>query len=166
MTVPNEVRPWQLWWPIDLIYGTEQISSVQFVSQVKLLITKHRFFVPGDRILVAVSGGPDSVALLHVLHELRDELGLQIEVAHLQHGIRGQEAKDDARFVGALAGKLGLAFHLKEIALPSCALGLGKAIWRHWRGSSATNFSLRSPSARGSTGSPRRIAKTIKPRLC
>ena len=126
MTVPYDVRPWQLRWPIDLIYRTEQISSVHFVSQVKLLITKHQCFVPGDRILVAVSGGPDSVALLQVLHELRDELGLHLEVAHLQHGIRGQEAKDDARFVAALADKLGLAFHLKEIDLPELRSRAGK----------------------------------------
>ena len=71
-----------------------------------------------DRVLVAVSGGPDSVALLHVLHELRGEFGLHLEVAHLQHGIRGEEAKADARFVGALAEKLGLVFHLREIDLP------------------------------------------------
>src|SRR5687768_7543664 len=68
-----------------------------------------------DRVLVAVSGGPDSVALLYLLNDLRDELGIDLELAHLQHGIRGEEAKEDARFVAALAGKLNLMFHLREI---------------------------------------------------
>ena len=86
----------------------------------------HPVLVPGDRVLVAVSGGPDSVALLHVLHELRDELGLHLEAAHLQHGIRGAEAQEDARFVAALAGKLGLPFHMKEIDLPGLRFRAGK----------------------------------------
>ena len=86
----------------------------------------HAVLVPGDRVLVAVSGGPDSVALLHVLHELRGGLGLHLEAAHLQHGIRGEDAKEDARFVAALAGKLGLAFHLKEIDLPGLRSRAGK----------------------------------------
>lgn len=80
----------------------------------------------GDRVLIAVSGGPDSVALLHVLNELRSELGLHLEVVHLQHGIRGEEAKADAQFVGALAQKLGLAFHLKEIDLPELRARAGR----------------------------------------
>ena len=57
---------------------------------------------------------------------LRDELGLHLEVAHLQHGIRGQEAKEDARFVGGLAETLGFTFHLKEIDLPELRSRAGK----------------------------------------
>ena len=53
---------------------------------------KHDLLRSGDRVLVAVSGGPDSVALLQVLNELNDKLPLHLEVAHLQHGIRGEAA--------------------------------------------------------------------------
>lgn len=80
----------------------------------------------GDRVLVAVSGGPDSVALLHLLYEIRGEFQLSLEVAHLQHGIRGEGAKEDARFVAELAAKLGLPFHLKEIDLPRMKSQAGK----------------------------------------
>ena len=47
-------------------------------------------FRPGDRVLAAVSGGPDSVALLHLLVRLKPELGLDVGVAHYDHGLRGR----------------------------------------------------------------------------
>jgi len=94
-------------------------------------------FAPCDRILIAVSGGPDSVALLRLLDELRDELQLHLEVAHLQHGIRGAEAQDDARFVAALTEKFGLPFHLKEVNVLEIQAAAGKgnleALARHER---------------------------------
>jgi len=80
----------------------------------------------GDRILVAVSGGPDSVALLHLLVGVRDALPLALEVAHLQHGIRGQAARDDAVFVERLAARFGLPFHLKEVNLAQMRSSTGK----------------------------------------
>jgi tRNA(Ile)-lysidine synthase len=66
------------------------------------------------------------VALLHLLCDLREELNLHLEVAHLQHGIRGQEAEDDARFVAELAEKLQLPFHVKEVNLPQVRSMAGK----------------------------------------
>jgi tRNA(Ile)-lysidine synthase len=80
----------------------------------------------GDAVLAAVSGGPDSVALLHVLNGLREELQLILEVAHLQHGVRGADAAADARFVGHLAEKLNLPFHLKEVNLPHMKAEAGR----------------------------------------
>jgi len=59
-------------------------------------------------LLVAVSGGIDSIALLYLLYELRDDLNLHLSVAHLDHGIRGAASKRDADFVRYIAGKLGL----------------------------------------------------------
>jgi tRNA(Ile)-lysidine synthase len=95
-------------------------------ATVKTAIQRYKLISPADRILVAVSGGPDSVALLHLLHELRDELRLELEVAHLHHGIRGEEAKEDLRFVAALAKSLKLPVHLKEINLPQMKSAAGK----------------------------------------
>ena len=95
-------------------------------SEVLTFIQSHKLLAPGDRVLVAVSGGPDSVALLHLLYDLREELELRLEVAHLQHGIRGAEAQEDARFVAELAQKLGLPFHLKEVNLRQIKSAAGK----------------------------------------
>jgi tRNA(Ile)-lysidine synthase len=62
----------------------------------------------GKSWVVAVSGGGDSVGLLRLVHELAGRLGLCISVAHLDHGIRGQAAREDAAFVAELAETLGL----------------------------------------------------------
>ncbi len=60
------------------------------------------------KILVAVSGGQDSVCLLHILAGLREELGITLHVAHLDHLLRGAESKADAQFVAQLACQLGI----------------------------------------------------------
>jgi tRNA(Ile)-lysidine synthase len=63
--------------------------------------------VPGDRVLAAVSGGPDSVALVALLLELRREMPLEVRLAHFNHRLR-REAGEDERFVGDLAGRFVL----------------------------------------------------------
>jgi tRNA(Ile)-lysidine synthase len=69
-------------------------------------------FRPGTHAGVAVSGGADSVCLLHVLAQLAPELGVSLRVLHLDHNLRGEESRADAAFVSALAGRLGLPFRL------------------------------------------------------
>jgi tRNA(Ile)-lysidine synthase len=68
-------------------------------------------FRPGDRVLAAVSGGPDSVALLHLLVRLKPQLGLDLGVAHYDHGLRGEDSGADADFVNDLARGLDLPCH-------------------------------------------------------
>jgi len=68
-------------------------------------------FTTGGRVLVAVSGGPDSVALLHLLVRLAPQLGLTLGVAHFDHGLRGEDSRGDADFVADLARRLGLPCH-------------------------------------------------------
>ena len=64
----------------------------------------------GNRVGVAVSGGADSVALLRLLHRLRDDLGITLAVVHFDHALRGAESETDAAFVAELARVLGLEF--------------------------------------------------------
>lgn len=99
---------------------------MEFLRQVNQFVKSHQLLSPADRVLVAVSGGPDSVALLRLFFELREEFQLDLEVAHLQHGIRGEEAREDARFVAALADQLGLSFHLREVSVPEIRTAAGK----------------------------------------
>jgi tRNA(Ile)-lysidine synthase len=70
---------------------------------------------PGLRLAVALSGGADSVALLHALAARRSQLGLVLHVAHLHHGLRGDEADGDLAFCRDLAVKLGAPFHQARV---------------------------------------------------
>jgi tRNA(Ile)-lysidine synthase len=79
------------------------------IEQVTHFCHKHNLIEPNDRIVVAVSGGADSVALLHLLLSLKQQLQLTITVAHLNHGLRGQAAVEDAQFVTRLAQQWKLA---------------------------------------------------------
>jgi tRNA(Ile)-lysidine synthase len=78
-------------------------------------------FRPGMRVAVACSGGADSVALLRTLLERRHELGLILSVAHMNHGIRGEESDGDAAFVEAEAKKFELPFYLRLADTPAKA---------------------------------------------
>lgn len=71
----------------------------------------------GDRVAAAVSGGADSVALLCLLLELRDELGIVLSIAHVNHKLRGEESDEDERFVAKLARQYGLDFHVREAGI-------------------------------------------------
>jgi tRNA(Ile)-lysidine synthase len=82
------------------------------LERVLTTITRYSMFTAGDRVGVAVSGGADSVFLLHALHALAPRWNLQLQVLHLDHGLRGEESAGDARFVRELAERLGLAAHV------------------------------------------------------
>lgn len=71
-------------------------------------IQKHRMLAEGDSVVVGVSGGADSVALLHVLRELSPEMGFRVSAAHLNHNLRGAESDRDEAFVRELCGRWGI----------------------------------------------------------
>ena len=84
------------------------------VERVAKTIIRYSMFEPGDRVGVAVSGGADSVFLLHALFELAPRWDLKLSVLHLDHRLRGEESRDDAIFVRELAAQFGLAAHVTE----------------------------------------------------
>jgi tRNA(Ile)-lysidine synthase len=79
------------------------------LKQLKETVRKFRLLKNHDRVLVGVSGGPDSLALLYSLVSLKKTFGLKLCVAHLDHGLRA-DSREDARFVEGLASGLGLPF--------------------------------------------------------
>ncbi len=88
---------------------------------VRRYSARHHLFAPGDALVVGVSGGPDSVALLDLLRRLAESWDLRLHVAHLHHGIRGADADADAAFVAALAERWGLPYTVGHADLPEIA---------------------------------------------
>ncbi|MEW5945804.1 MAG: tRNA lysidine(34) synthetase TilS [bacterium] len=82
----------------------------EFEKKVCANVRDHRMIPPGGAAVVAVSGGPDSVALLHALHALGAAKRWKLTAAHLNHGLRGKESDGDEEFVRRLARRLKIAF--------------------------------------------------------
>jgi tRNA(Ile)-lysidine synthase len=78
-------------------------------------------FAPGDRILVAVSGGVDSLALLHGLAASRDELQIEVVAVHVHHGMRGEAADADVEFLRACCAAWEVPFEVRYADVPERA---------------------------------------------
>ncbi len=91
------------------------------LRSVKNAINKHNMFDESTTVTVALSGGADSVALLHALFTLKDELSINVEAAHLNHKIRGQDADDDEAFVVDFCKNLGVKLFVEHIDVPLVA---------------------------------------------
>lgn len=93
---------------------SKEKTETQILRTVRETIARYDMFAPGDSVLVAVSGGPDSVALIHILNTIAREYSLQLAVAHLNHCLRERESDRDAEFVAALAGNFDWPFYLEK----------------------------------------------------
>ncbi|MCC0633096.1 tRNA lysidine(34) synthetase TilS [Clostridioides sp. ZZV15-6388] len=87
-------------------------------DKVLSTINKHNLIQKGDKIVLGLSGGPDSVCLLHVLNRLKKDFNIEIYAAHLNHQIRGIEAQKDALYVSKLCEDMGIVFFVKSINVP------------------------------------------------
>jgi tRNA(Ile)-lysidine synthase len=87
------------------------------ITKVKETIFRYRMLDPGDLCVVGVSGGPDSVCLLDILHELGQELETGLVVAHFDHGLREKEDEAETRFVRRLASSMALPFETEKDSL-------------------------------------------------
>jgi len=83
-------------------------------ERVPGFIREHCPPAPKSRLVVAVSGGPDSVCLLHILTRLREALGIELYAAHLDHQLRGAESESDAEYVAELTQSLGIPLAVEK----------------------------------------------------
>ncbi len=97
------------------------------LRKVQKYATELNMVSPGDVILVGVSGGADSVALLLALYALYKDMDVLLEVVHVEHGIRGEESLEDAAFVQNLCQRMQLHCHMISVDVPAYAkkMGLG-----------------------------------------
>ena len=82
------------------------------LNKLRAFLKEQALLSPGDRVIAAVSGGADSVAMLFALYLLRDELGIALEAAHFNHHLRGAESDRDEAFVTDFCGRYGIPLHL------------------------------------------------------
>ncbi len=93
------------------------------VLRVKENILENKLIDSGDTVIAALSGGADSVCLLYALNALKDELNFTLKAAHLNHGIRGNEAKRDEDFARNLCEKLEIEIFLGFKDIPALSGG-------------------------------------------
>ena len=87
---------------------------MNLIEKVKKYIEDNNLISKGDKIVVGVSGGPDSLCLLNILNTLKDEYDLTLIVVHINHNLR-DEAEFEANFVKETSEKLGLKFYLADV---------------------------------------------------
>ncbi|MBN1584607.1 MAG: tRNA lysidine(34) synthetase TilS [Anaerolineae bacterium] len=90
-------------------------------DQVIQFIQSERLLSAGDNVVIGVSGGPDSLCLLHLFDKCRDRLAIRLHVAHLNHLIRGTDAEADAEFVASFAAQLDVPCTIAKCDIPAIA---------------------------------------------
>lgn len=114
-------------------------------------IERHQMLHPGDTVLVALSGGADSMALLHVLYSLKDEYNIRIVAAHFNHGIRGEEAKCDENFCVEVCESLGVELFVGSADIPALAKEKGLGVEECGRKERYAFFGSVAPDAKVAT---------------
>jgi len=94
--------------------GAISMQKIELEPRVKGFMRRHKLISPGGIVVVAVSGGADSVCLLHLLARCQEKLDIKLHVAHLNHQLRGAESEADARYVVDLADCLDVPCTMAE----------------------------------------------------
>ena len=116
-----------------------------------LAIERHHMLRTGDTVLVALSGGADSMALLHVLYSLKEQLGITLQAAHFNHGIRGEEAKRDENFCKAVCEKMQVELFTEYMNIPEIAAEKGIGVEECGRNERYAFFARVAPAAKIAT---------------
>ncbi|MDD5440199.1 MAG: tRNA lysidine(34) synthetase TilS [Candidatus Omnitrophica bacterium] len=93
------------------------MNPIQLLNRIRTTIRRFDMLRKNDRVLVCVSGGPDSMCLLHALVYFKKEWSLSLAVAHLDHGIRGRVSYEDLLFVKKTAAESDIPFFSKRIKI-------------------------------------------------
>ncbi len=97
-------------------------------KRTERFIKEHSLIEPGERVLIGLSGGADSVCLLAVLKELKDTFPFSLGAFHVNHGIRGEDADADEAFAEAFCKQSGVAFYAVHADVPRYAKEYGMGL--------------------------------------
>lgn len=98
------------------------------INNVLHTIKRYHMLAPGDRVLIGLSGGADSMALAFLLHSMQKEWEITVEAVHVNHGLRGAEAQRDAAFVTDWCAKQQMPLHVFERDVAGLAKAKGISI--------------------------------------
>ncbi|WP_300386430.1 tRNA lysidine(34) synthetase TilS [Clostridium sp.] len=98
------------------------------IEKVKEFIIKNSLINREDKVLVALSGGPDSVCLLHCLYRLKKDFNIKVGAAHVNHMLRGKASLEDEEYSRKLCEELGIDFYSREIDISEIAKKKGISI--------------------------------------
>lgn len=85
------------------------------INKVEEFILDNKLFIKNEKILVALSGGPDSVCLLHILYKLKEKFNIELGAIHINHMLRDKEADEDEKYVSNLCDELKIKCYIKRI---------------------------------------------------
>ena len=97
-------------------------------NKVLKFMEENRMIEAGESVVVGVSGGADSMCLLHILATLKDKLNIELVAVHIHHGIRGENADRDADFVEKYCGRENIPFRLFSFDVPRLAKEWGMSL--------------------------------------
>ncbi len=98
------------------------------INSVRQTIKRENLIEKNDKILIALSGGPDSICLLDIMIKLKDEYNLTLYAAHLNHRIRGIDAQEDSLFCQKICKKNNVTFFVKNIDIPELAVQQSRGV--------------------------------------
>ena len=101
---------------------------MDLVQHIRETVERERLLLPGDIVVLGISGGPDSLCMLHVLRQLAGDYRVALHAAHLHHGIRGREADEDARYVAEICASWDIPCTVEQVDVPALARERGLAI--------------------------------------
>lgn len=107
--------------------GVVRVNSRKIVQKVKQTILEHSMIQHGDKVLIALSGGADSVCLFHIFYCLSKELNFSFAAAHLNHSLRDAADKDE-EFVKQLCGAYGINIYTKKEDISQLAAKTGRTL--------------------------------------
>ena len=91
------------------------LINTDLVNQAINTIRKHVMLTGSETVLAGLSGGPDSVCLLTVLHRMKDDFNLKIHAVYVDHNLRPQETPAEIAFCRELCGRLNADFRVKSV---------------------------------------------------